>query len=263
MQAFPRISIITPSYNQGRFLEETIQSVLNQNYPNLEYLIIDGGSKDESIDIIRRYERSLSFWVSEPDQGQSQAINKGFELMSGDIISWLNSDDILLPGSLRLISEYFRNDPHLQWMVGHPMVVDEHSHIIDQRLHYIKPSFNILLFTFYTLNQESVFFRKGALGERRLRTDLYYCFDYELWLSMAGQFGPPKIHQGFLAAYRYHGSQKTRRYEEYMLETERMKLELLPHLEITLPEYQVKRRFWDLVSNTWAKIKKRSVNLPV
>jgi glycosyltransferase involved in cell wall biosynthesis len=257
MENFPRISIVTPSYNQGQFLGETIQSVLDQNYPNLDYLIIDGGSSDGSVDIIRRFESSLSFWVSEMDQGQAHAINKGFDKCSGEIISWLNSDDILLPGSLHRVAEYFKKEPGLPWLVGYPMVVDDHSNVIDRRIHYVSPSFNILLFTFYTLNQESVFLRKEALGEKRLRTDLYYCFDYELWLYMAKKFGRPKVHPGFLAAYRYHSAQKTRRYEEYMLETERMKLELLPHLEMTLPEYQMKRRFWNLAFKTWVRIKKR------
>ncbi len=257
MAVYPRISIITPSYNQRAFLEETIRSVINQNYPNLEYIVIDGGSTDGSKAIIQKYDSFIFFWVSESDQGQADAINKGLNVTTGDIVSWLNSDDILLPGALNQIAEYFRNDPHLQWVVGHPMVIDERSRIINKRLHYTRPTFNVLFYTFYTLNQESVFFRREALGRRRLRSDLYYCFDYELWLYMAKRYGPPKIHPGYLAAFRYHSSQKTRQYIEYMLETERIKLELLPHLGITLPEYQLKRWVWDFILNRWIKFKKR------
>lgn len=253
----PKISIITPNYNQCTFLEETIKSVIHQGYSNLEYIIIDGGSTDGSKDIIQKYDPFIFFWVSEADRGQANAINKGFDKMTGDIIAWLNSDDILLPGALFQVAEYFKNDIHLQWIVGHPMVINEQSHPIDKRIHYIKPTFDVLFYTFYTLNQESVFFRREALGERRLREDLYYCFDYELWLYMAKQYGPPKIHSGYLAAFRYHISQKTRHYIEYMLETERIKLELLPHLGITLPEYQFKRWIWNFILNKWIKFKQR------
>ena len=102
---WPRISIVTPSYNQGQFIEETIRSVLLQGYPNLEYIIIDGGSTDNSVEIIKKYSPWLTYWVSERDRGQSHAINKGFEHASGDILGWLNSDDMLAMGSLRRVAE--------------------------------------------------------------------------------------------------------------------------------------------------------------
>jgi glycosyltransferase involved in cell wall biosynthesis len=256
----PRISIITPSYNQAPFLGETIQSILDQKYPNLEYLVIDGGSTDGSVDIIRRHESSLAFWVSEPDRGQADAINKGLEKVTGDILMWLNSDDILFPGALNLVGEIFAIQPELQWVVGNPVVIDAHSQVINHRVHWLKPTFRMLFFTFYTLNQESVFFRREALGTKRLRSDLHYCFDYELWLSLARKFGPPQLHPGFLAGYRYHQAQKTRQYEEYMLETERMKLDWLPHLNLSLPEYQRKRKVWNFFykRREWAEQKKEA-----
>ncbi len=100
MKVYPKISIVTPSYNQGQYLEKTIESILSQNYPNLELIIIDGGSTDESINILRRYENRISFWVSEPDNGQADAINKGLKKTTGEIFNWLNSDDYLEPGAL-------------------------------------------------------------------------------------------------------------------------------------------------------------------
>ena len=115
MQALPKITIVTPSYNQGQFLRETIESVINQDYPSLEYFVIDGGSTDNSVDIIREYEDRINWWESEKDGGQSEAINKGFSKASGEILGWVNSDDVLLPGCLRVVSDYYlrNNKPDL------------------------------------------------------------------------------------------------------------------------------------------------------
>jgi hypothetical protein len=158
---------------------------------------------------------------------------------------------------LALASEIFTAKPDLQWVVGNPVVIDTRSNIIDHRAHWFKPTFTMLFFTFYTLNQESVFFRKEALGTKRLRSDLHYCFDYELWLWLARKFGPPQVHPGFLAGYRYHQAQKTRQYEEYMLETERMKLDWLPNLDLTLQEYQRKRQIWNFLYKRWGWAKQK------
>src|SRR5882762_8349036 len=105
--AWPKISIVTPSYNQGQYIEETIRSIIMQGYPNLELIIIDGGSKDNTVDIIRQYEKDIAYWVSEKDNGQTHAINKGFEKATGEILAYLNSDDIYMPYTFRLIAEMF------------------------------------------------------------------------------------------------------------------------------------------------------------
>jgi len=116
-EQFPKISIVTASYNQGQFIEETILSVLNQNYPNLEYILIDGGSTDNSVEIIRKYQQHFTYWVSEKDKGQANAINKGLQLCTGDIFNWLNSDDYLEPGSLHKIAAAFANE-QVQMVAG-------------------------------------------------------------------------------------------------------------------------------------------------
>src|SRR6266700_4138610 len=111
MQRFPKISIVTPSFNQAQYLEQTICSVLDQRYPNLEYIIVDGGSSDGSVDVIRKYEKSLTYWVSEKDRGQTHAINKGLERASGSILGYLNSDDYYLDGALHRVAEQFTKHP--------------------------------------------------------------------------------------------------------------------------------------------------------
>src|SRR5687767_918810 len=120
----PKITIVTPSYNQGHFLEETITSVLDQKYPNLEYFVVDGGSKDNSVEIIKKYEQHITWWVSEKDRGQPHALNKGFERATGDVYGFINSDDCLLPGCLNYVGKQFAADPALKWLVGWVLFVE-------------------------------------------------------------------------------------------------------------------------------------------
>ena len=116
--ALPRISIVTPSFNQGRFLDETIRSVLDQNYPDLEYFIVDGGSKDESVDVIKRYESRLSGWVSEKDKGHFDGVNKGFARCTGEVLAWINSDDKYMPWAFSVVGEIFAMFPQVQWLTS-------------------------------------------------------------------------------------------------------------------------------------------------
>jgi glycosyltransferase involved in cell wall biosynthesis len=124
-----KISIITPSYNQSRFLERTILSIINQNYSNLEYIIIDGGSTDNSVEIIKKYENEITYWISEKDKGQSDAINKGMRKATGDIVCWINSDDILLPGALTKIAKLANNNPDCDIFMGRTIRIDDNDKI--------------------------------------------------------------------------------------------------------------------------------------
>lgn len=184
---YPKISIITCSYNQGQFLEEAISSVLSQNYPNLEYIIIDGGSTDNSVEIIKKYEKYLTYWISEKDKGQADALNKGFAKATGDIFAWLNSSDIYNPGILHKVAEYWVRYPDCHFLAGD----GEHVDSTDTKIEYyikVKPySFKELLhFCGGTyLPQPSVFFsREAFLQAGGLNPALYYTMDLDLWLRI-------------------------------------------------------------------------------
>ena len=181
---YPKISIVTPNYNGAAFLEETIKSVLNQNYPNLEYIIIDGGSTDNSIDIIKKYDDNLSFWVSEPDNGLYDAIQKGFDKSTGEIMAWINSDDMYARGAFSMVSEIFSNFKQVSWLQGLPSTYDEQGRVVN-----ISPLKRWSKYNYYTgdfkwIQQESIFWRR-ELWEKsgsKLATELKYAGDFELWL---------------------------------------------------------------------------------
>jgi glycosyltransferase involved in cell wall biosynthesis len=203
-----KISVVTPSYNQGRYLEETLMSVLGQGYPDLEYIVMDGGSTDHSVEIIERHEKELAYWASESDGGQANAINRGFEKATGDVLCWLNSDDLYLPGTLRYVVEHlekgtpdflFGNCVHLVDATGAVRGTDVQAHHArsDLRLHdyLVQPA------TFLT---REAWERVGPLDE-----SLHYAFDWDWFIRMqaAGvRFTP---HARPLAVYRIHPQHKT------------------------------------------------------
>jgi len=206
---WPLITVVTPTYNQGRFIEETIRSILLQGYPNLEYIIFDGGSTDETLEIIRKYEPWISFWVSERDRGQSDAINKGFHRAHGEIIAWLNSDDTYLPGGLQNIARAFAEDSETAMIYGGCNIVDEEG-----RLNTRYPSrdfdLKILITAWNFIPQPATFFRHDAyraVGEVDL--DLHYSMDRDLWIRFGRQFRARRI-EPLVATIRYYDECKTK-----------------------------------------------------
>lgn len=184
MDSWPRVTIVTPSFNQAAFLERTLRSVLEQDYPNLEYIVIDGGSTDGSLEIIQRYADRLTFWSSKPDAGQADGINKGLRRATGEFAAWLNSDDTYQPGAIREAVEALKTDPELGMVYGNVESVDEHGHTIHiQR--FEQYSLQDLM-QFSIIGQPSVFMRRSVL-ERAGYLDLnyHYLLDHQLWLRMA------------------------------------------------------------------------------
>lgn len=210
---WPKISIVTPSYNQRQFLEETIRSVLLQGYPNLEYIIIDGGSTDNSVEIIKKYEKWLTYWVSEKDSGQSQAINKGFEKATGDILGWLNSDDLLEPDALLRVSNAVctHKEIPVHWIVGGMVFFDNQP---GQNIRVKEPCFpdtleNWLVRSWFAPQPSTFWSRKAWLAVGPLREDLHYSFDREYWLRLRFAGYNPMIIPQILSKFRYHDKSKS------------------------------------------------------
>ena len=159
-KAWPKISIVTPSHNQGQLIEETIRSVLSQEYPNLEYIIIDGASTDNSVEIIKKYEQHLAYWVSEPDEGHAHALNKGFSRATGEIMAWINSDDKYLPWTFSVVAEVFNTHKDIEWITGYHSLWDIYGRQV-KALAVYKNIYDFLLGRYDWIQQESVFWRRS------------------------------------------------------------------------------------------------------
>ncbi len=231
--SWPRISIVTASLNQGRFIEETIRSVLLQGYPNLEYIIIDGGSSDNTVEIIRKYAAWLAQWVSEPDEGQSAALAYGFSAATGDILAWINSDDIFNRGAFNIVAEAFRRS-HADVVFGNILLIDESAkHVGERRLApYIRlfcsPG---LMYGGFGIYQPAAFwtrriYDKSGGVDRSFR----FCMDNDLLIRFAMNKANFKFVRRFLAAFRAHPGSKTSTLRDVSSEEYRRLTERLPRI---------------------------------
>ena len=185
MPSSPLVSIVTPSYNQAPFLEETIRSVLDQDYPDLEYIIVDGGSTDGSLEIINRYTDRLAWWVSEPDRGQTDAINKGFQGAHGDILAWLNSDDTYLPQALSRAVSYLQAQPDIAMVYGDANLIDESGNVIG-KFPARQTNYRRLRRGYVHIPQQAAFFRADLWRKvGPLDPSFYFAMDYDLWVRLA------------------------------------------------------------------------------
>lgn len=207
MNSHPLVSIITPSFNQAAFLERTILSVLNQEYPNLEYWIIDGGSTDGSVDIIKKYENVITGWISEKDRGQADAINKGFSRANGEIIAWMNSDDVYRPGAINAAVQALQENPDCGLVFSDVDSIDSEDKVFN-RMIYGDWGLSDLM-TFNIIGQPAVFMRHKTLNEAgTLDLGFHYLLDHHLWLRMALIAGIKYIPGQSWAAARIHPAAK-------------------------------------------------------
>lgn len=212
-----KVSIVTPSYNQAAYLEETIQSVLSQDYPNVEYIIVDGGSTDGSVEIIKKYESQLAYWVSEPDAGQAAAINKGFKRATGDVLAWLNSDDKYAEGAIRKVMGLFNSDDQLELLYGDYFCFTNAGRVIAKPK--IAFDFNIALYVYLMIPQPSSFWTKSLYDNLGgLNENFHFAFDYDFFLH-AGRYlknkpGSMRHEHDYFSYFRLHDESKTIRQQE-------------------------------------------------
>ncbi len=201
----PKISIITPSFNQGAYIEQTIRSVLTQNYENFEHIVVDGGSTDQTIDILRKYPHII--WVSEEDRGQADALNKGIKMATGEIVGWINSDDYYEPDVFESVSGFFK-DSETMWVVGNlKYVFDLTDEIVFDKSPVV--TFDSLVNNPDIVRQQATFFRKKILIRAgRWNPELFMVMDFDLWVRLAKISQPNMVDENW-ACFRMHAEQKT------------------------------------------------------
>ncbi len=214
---YPKISVVIPSFNQGSFIEETILSIINQKYPNLELIIIDGLSKDNTLEIVEKYSEFINYFVSEKDNGQSHALNKGFKIASGEICSYLNSDDIYIDNILWKIAEKYKNNK-FKWIYTDVLFGNsiENSEYFERRISSFEEFCAI-----QTIAQQGVFWENNSLRKPWFDDNLSYVMDHKFFINLYKNFGKPKYLNTTGAFFRIHENSKTSKYEKILFKERR------------------------------------------
>jgi len=249
MDQLPRISIVTPSFNQGKYLEETIKSIIDQNYPNLEYIVMDGGSTDNSLDILKKYQNYLTYWESHPDNGQADAIHRGFTHATGDILCYINSDDYFLPDALWEVARTYINNPSLKWMAGEGIFVNEARKYIKKRK-YLPICYETMLYFENCIFQPASFWRRDFYFQTGgIDTKLRFSFDYDLFMKFIVVEKPIIVHRE-IAAFRVHAESKTSTISDIGLQ-EHM---LIRNRYLTKETNKIKRLLLSVIGKGYRKI---------
>lgn len=205
----PKISVVVPSFNQGHFIAATLKSIVDQDYPNLQLIVVDGGSKDETVAVIKQYERHIDWWVSEPDSGQTAAINKGFARSSGEIMAWINSDDLAAPGSLFRVADWFATHPETDVVYGDRILIDENGDEVSRWI--LPPHSRRVLDWADFIPQETLYWRRSAwnLVGAQLDESFRFAMDWDFLLRLSSKQVSFEHLPFFLGMFRVHQNQKT------------------------------------------------------
>lgn len=247
----PSISIVTPSFNQAEYLERTIRSVLEQNYPKLEYIIIDGGSTDGSVDIIRKYADRLAFWVSEPDKGQAHAINKGLKHATGDWVAWQNSDDIFYPNAFSNLAKAVSAEPNASLIIGNMNLIDKED-VLLRDIKYVRPTYESLLAEGMVLTNQSAFWRRDVHAKFGYLDENLDCgFDFE-WFLRVLQSGVRAAHvDAVWGGLRMHEDTKTSNRQAVFVQEYKAILSGREVSNWVRRYYQIRRIFLTLAQGHW------------
>lgn len=207
-QKLPRISVIIPSYNTGKFLERTLLSILNQDYPNTQVILVDGGSTDNTRDVINKYRDYIDYWVSEKDNGQADAINKGISKVTGELVGWQNADDLYLPRAFQEIARLYNTDPQAVLYCGNVMLIDAQDRVLGT-IKGGRPTFERLLIDGYVISSQGVFWPKATQEAVGLyNAQFHYAMDAEFWLRCLSRGRAAFTHE-YIGAFRVHPNTKT------------------------------------------------------